>query len=107
MEYCFAEDARLDLETIFSWTILGDTKNCVNAQPCSATELNTWDGSSSDDWNDPDNWSLQSVPAACDEVIIPDRFLVNLSADAECFSLEIVSGAELEVFNHNLIIWRL
>jgi hypothetical protein len=50
---------------------------------------NTWNGSASDDWNNKSNWSLDSIPTPCHQVVIPttprdpkltsDIYLSNLS----------------------------
>ena len=37
-----------------------------------AVNAQTWDGSSSTDWNTPANWSTNAVPVAADNVIIPN-----------------------------------
>jgi len=107
LEYCHAEDARTDLEDNHDWTISDDSKNCNNAQPCSATQSNTWEGNMSNDWNDASNWDLNTVPSTCDHVIIPSSQSVTLSDDAECYSIDIANGSTVEVSNYKLIVWSL
>lgn len=38
---------------------------------CAVTNLRTWNGNVSSDWNDPGNWTPAVVPNACDSVVIP------------------------------------
>ena len=107
LSYCFAEDARLDLMNNHGWTISEDLKNCDNAQPCATTQLNTWIGPTTGDWNVAANWYLQYVPLPCNDVLIPTGHTVTLSGDAECFSLEVEQGAVLEVLDNELTVWSL
>ena len=107
LSYCFAEDARLDLMNNHGWTISEDLKNCDNAQPCATTQLNTWIGPTTGDWNVPANWYLQYVPLPCNDVLIPTGHTVTLSGDGECFSLEVEQGAVLEVLDYELTVWSL
>ena len=37
-----------------------------------SAQTNTWDGSSSTNWNTPANWSLNQVPTAAHDVVIPN-----------------------------------
>ena len=107
LRYCFAEDARLDLMNNHGWTISEDLKNCDNAQPCATTQLNTWIGPTTGDWNVAANWYLQYVPLPCNDVLIPTGNTVTLSGDGECFSLEVEQGAVLEVLGYELNVWSL
>ncbi len=59
---------------------------------------NVWDGSLSINWNSAANWSLNRVPLATDDVVIPsggNQPVVN--ANAVCNNLTINSGASLAV----------
>ena len=64
------------------------------------TSLNTWDGSTSADWNDPTNWSLNAVPLATNDVLIPSGMpndpVLNSLPDGNAKDLTIQSGATLE-----------
>lgn len=64
------------------------------------TSLNTWDGSVSSDWNDPNNWSLNAVPLSTNDVLIPSGTpndpLLNSLPIANAKDLTIQSGASLE-----------
>ncbi len=66
-----------------------------------------WTGSVSSDWFDPDNWSDFVVPGSTTDVVIPsgtpnDPVINNSSANA--FTVEIQSGASLEIGNDTLNI---
>ena len=37
-------------------------------------QTNTWDGSSSNNWNTPANWSLNQVPTSAHDVVIDSIF---------------------------------
>lgn len=58
---------------------------------------NTWDGSTSTDWNTASNWSLNSVPTSGESVIIPDVSNDPVMGDfnAYCYDLTLQSGATL------------
>jgi hypothetical protein len=68
-----------------------------------ASPPNTWDGSTSTDWNVASNWSSNAVPTATDNVVIPsvpsNQPYVTLApgAPAECANLTVESGATLTV----------
>ena len=47
------------------------------------------------------------MPSVCDEVAIRDQGQVFLTADAECYSIDIAIGANVEVVDHSLIVWVL
>ncbi|MBN8674014.1 MAG: T9SS type A sorting domain-containing protein [Chitinophagales bacterium] len=57
-----------------------------------ATAQKTWDGSSSNNWNTANNWTPSGVPAATDDVIIPNGFNVTVNTAAVCASLTISGG---------------
>jgi len=62
----------------------------------------TWEGSVSDDWDDPDNWDGGTVPTSSFDVIIPDAATVSNTpmiyngTIATCANLTLESGAILE-----------
>ncbi|KAA3616964.1 MAG: T9SS C-terminal target domain-containing protein [Calditrichaeota bacterium] len=60
--------------------------------------LRTWDGSESTDWDDPDNWTPNTVPTAVNRVTIPSGMpnnpLITSTGDST-FHLTIESGATL------------
>lgn len=53
---------------------------------------NTFDGSSSSNWNTAANWSLNRVPLSTDDVIIPDGLDVIINTNAVCNSLTMAAG---------------
>ncbi len=62
--------------------------------------LNTWDGSTSSDWNVASNWSLNAVPLATNNVLIPVGMpndpVLNSGADGVAKDLTIQAGATME-----------
>jgi len=69
----------------------------------------TWDGSESDDWDDPDNWDGGVVPTSSFDVIIPDAAsvpntpVIYNGTIATCANLTLESGA-LMVNDGNLTL---
>jgi trimeric autotransporter adhesin len=55
-------------------------------------QTNTWDGSSNNNWNTAANWSLNQVPIAAHDVVIPNNFNVTVNIAAVCNSFTINSG---------------
>jgi hypothetical protein len=55
-------------------------------------QTNTWDGSSSANWNTAANWSLNLVPIAAHDVVIPNNFNVTVNTAAVCNSFTISGG---------------
>ena len=55
-------------------------------------QTNTWDGSSSNNWNTAANWSLNQVPISAHNVVIPNNFNVTINTAAVCASFTISSG---------------
>ncbi|MCX6246016.1 MAG: T9SS type A sorting domain-containing protein [Bacteroidetes bacterium] len=58
----------------------------------------TWNGSLSNDWNTPANWTPAYVPISCTDVTIPYTAITNfptLSAAALCNNIILESGASL------------
>jgi len=88
----------------------------VNGQPVSCLKENyirvftantlTWTGAAGNsDWFDATNWSPNQTPDKDTDVVIPDGSgTVQLSADGECRSIEIGSGATLDTKGHNLTV---
>ncbi len=56
------------------------------------SQTNTWDGSSSNNWNTAANWSLNVVPTSAHDVVIPDNFNVTVNTAAVCKSFTINGG---------------
>jgi hypothetical protein len=44
----------------------------TNNRATSSSSTNTWNGSSSTAWGTASNWSLNAIPGACDNIIIPN-----------------------------------
>ncbi|WP_420581589.1 T9SS type A sorting domain-containing protein [Reichenbachiella sp.] len=71
---------------------------CVFIFLCSLVSLdtiaqtNTWDGSASTNWNTAANWSLNLVPIAAHDVVIPNNFDVIVNTAAVCATLTIEGG---------------
>jgi len=83
------------LGSIFILTADGHTSPFLHAEVFFTDAIFTWDGGDlvNDNWNDPDNWSPNSVPTAGDAVIIPGGFTnvhVNIP-NAVCAALNITS----------------
>lgn len=56
-------------------------------------QTNTWDGSSNNNWNTAANWSLNQVPTALHDVIIPNGTpAVTVNTAAVCKTLSISNG---------------
>lgn len=80
---------------------------CIFALTCmpvflSGQVLKTWNGSSSNNWNTPANWTPAGVPGEDDSVDIPADVLIwpTISTnDAKAYDISIKPGASLEVFN--------
>jgi len=69
------------------------------------TPFNNWTGQSSTAWNDPGNWST-GVPTSSQDVIIPascPRYPL-LTANASCQSLDLNSGASLNLAAFTLTV---
>lgn len=72
----------------------------------SAFAQNLWDGTSSTNWHQASNWSLNRVPLASDDVIIPEvpaNQPVISTENAACNNLTINSGATLTVNSSRII----
>lgn len=52
-------------------------------------QINTWNGSSSNNWNTAANWSLNEVPIASHDVVVPVGFNTVVNTNAVCKSLNI------------------
>jgi len=63
------------------------------SQPLFA-QTNTWDGSSSGNWNTASNWSLNQVPTAAHDVVIPNGITTTITVNtaAVCKTLTINGG---------------
>jgi hypothetical protein len=48
-------------------------------------QTNTWDGSSGANWNTAANWSLNAVPTAAHDVIIPNGITLNITINTAAF----------------------
>jgi len=83
------------------------SNNCTRIVPislenilsCMGCDLNIWDGSSSTDWHTPANWSLNSVPTSCQNVVIPinSNCVIALGNIAECRQIEISTMSDLDI----------
>jgi subtilisin-like proprotein convertase family protein len=60
----------------------------------STAQTNTWDGSSNANWNTAANWSLNLVPTASHDVVIPDGITatINVNTAAVCKSITMNGG---------------
>lgn len=65
----------------------------------------TWTGNgTSSDWADGKNWNQNFVPLACQHVLIPSGFTLQLSDTYACKSIEIQTGSELLVNTNSLLL---
>ncbi|MBP6023584.1 beta strand repeat-containing protein [Ferruginibacter sp.] len=55
-------------------------------------QTNTWDGSTSNNWNTATNWSLNHVPLLAEDVVIPNNFNVTVNTAAVCNSITLTGG---------------
>jgi len=90
--------------TWIAWTLSGYTYDINNwyvddiciTVPCLT---NTWTGSVSTDWSDPDNWSCGEVPDATMSVIIPTGLtnypVIGAGVTAECFDISVEIGTNI------------
>lgn len=86
--------------TVVNWTYddgNGNTFTQTQNVIIESSQL-TWNGSISSDWNDTNNWTPNSIPEACSELIIPvTPNLPELSGIIEIASLELMEGTTLTV----------
>ena len=105
LQYCIAENARQALIDNFGWIITDSGRNC-NVRPCIETQANLLE--TSIDWHSNRiRWSQGAIPGVCDEVVIPFDISTSITTDdAECFSIEIENGGQLEVMvGRQLEVW--
>jgi hypothetical protein len=70
------------------------------------TTLLSWDGSVSDDWNDPDNWTPNQVPTSAEDVLINNGVpnMPVIAGESPTISdLTIATGATLTINNANTL----
>lgn len=86
---------------IYSLVNVSDA-HCSQAQTGTVTIIATptaitWNGSISNDWEDPDNWTPAYVPASCTDVVISGTAanFPTLGVDATINSLSLESGASI------------
>jgi hypothetical protein len=91
-----------------SWYLIGSTTTNNKWDPCIKVYAEpypvslTWNGNSSNDWNNPSNWTPGQIPDASKDVLIPDAAnnpVINqdAAAPAACRNLTINSGGLLKV----------
>lgn len=85
---------------------------CIFAMACmpvflSGQVLKTWNGSISNDWNTPANWTPAGVPGEDSSVDIPAdgvQIWPTISTnDAKAYDISVKPGASLEVFNTGIL----
>ena len=84
--------------------------NVIIGNPCNGiNDEKTWNGSVSDDWDEPNNWTPVGVPGQCTKVTIPD--VNNLSNSPYVYNNAISIGglimennADIDMNNYNLSI---
>ncbi|MCB0688730.1 MAG: hypothetical protein KDC53_19460 [Saprospiraceae bacterium] len=72
---------------------------------CDSNYTNVWNGNVSSSWMDQNNWSMNSVPLQCDQVIIPAGTMVTIPAgmSVTCYTIEVQLNAKLiQEFNSTL-----
>lgn len=79
--------------------------SCGGGAGCGTLEDVTWNGSNSDDWSDPSNWTPNKVPDQCSRVIIPSTAgdYPNAGDDISVGGLK-MSSASLYLNGYNLTI---
>lgn len=60
-------------------------------------QTNTWDGSSSNNWNTAANWSLNLVPTAAHDVVIDINAAISVNTDATINSLTVSGNAAVSL----------
>jgi hypothetical protein len=87
-----------------SVTTLGET--AVSTDDFLVTTLLSWDGSVSNDWNDPDNWTPNQVPTNAEDVLInsgvPNMPVID-GENPTISDLTIATGATLTINNANAL----
>jgi hypothetical protein len=80
------------------------TSNTIAMTVSPAPAESTWDGSASNDWHDPDNWS-DGVPGGTTDVTIPAGItnFPTISSAATCHNFTLQSGASM-LGNNNLSV---
>ncbi|WP_282043568.1 GEVED domain-containing protein [Winogradskyella flava] len=76
----------------------GSTIVETDATTVTVTGPKTWDGSESNDWHDPDNWTPNGVPTITDCVTIPSTATnprIYNGADGLGYNMQILDGADL------------
>lgn len=65
-----------------------------------SAQTNTWTGSgANNNWNTSINWSLNLVPTAAQDVVIPNGFTVNLNVSGSTKSITLQGNATLNISN--------
>ena len=102
--YCRAQVERQELIDDYGWTIGDDGQQCDDLRPCFITNPNTRQNSGN--WSSKFSWSLNKVPMACHEVLIPTSRNVDLDQNGRCFTLEVEAGGTFTVDgNYTLDVW--
>jgi hypothetical protein len=91
--------------SIFILTADGQT-SFLHAEAFFTDAIFTWDGGdlANDNWNDPDNWSPNSVPTSTDDVVIPYGFNVVVTANASCNSIRFFNNSSTSTLTVNSLI---
>lgn len=65
-----------------------------------SAQTNTWTGAgSNNNWNTVANWSLNSLPTASNDVVIPTGFTVNLNVSATTKSISVQGNSTFNIAN--------
>jgi hypothetical protein len=75
--------------------------NC--SEGCLDRAHNEFTGDENDDWHNPNNWSLERIPAPCDDVTIPEGKSVSLNGNVIISSLH-ANGADIEGNDYNMTL---
>ena len=77
----------------------GETEDYKVSIIAGNTNANTWTGATSTDWNTAGNWSLGTIPSACQDVIIPgapaNQPILSAAPNAICNNITIDPSASL------------
>ncbi len=100
LSYCSALLFRAALE-FDGWEIIGDSRDCTQNN---CGDFNNYIGPDGGDWHTAANWSQGTVPDVCDHVLIGLDKAVSLSADAECYLIDLYPGSSLTVDGFELTV---
>ena len=83
------------MKRLLFFSVLSITCLTISAQ------TNTWTGAGSNtNWNTISNWSLNTVPTAANDVVIPTGFTVNLNVAGNTKSIAVQGNSTFNIYNN-------